>query len=62
VALKLPGATDLNEAAVTLEKLFSDSLNDDKIINCINYLQANLLMAGMWNRYKKGIKKNWINK
>jgi len=44
---KLPKAADLNKAAATLKKLFSDSLNDDEIINYINYLQANPLIARM---------------
>ena len=61
-APKLPGAADLGEAAATLEKLFSDSLDDDEMMNCMDYLQANPLVAGMWNRCGEGMKKKWINR
>lgn len=59
---KLPGAGDLEVAIEDLQHMFADELDDEEILNCVEYLQSNPMRAAGWKRLTPGVKRLYIQR
>ncbi|KAL2125791.1 hypothetical protein VTI74DRAFT_2738 [Chaetomium olivicolor] len=61
-APRLPSADDVALAVEDIQKLFADVVDDDELLNCIEYLQGNPMRAVIWNKLGLSLKKKYIDK
>ncbi|KAL2137640.1 hypothetical protein VTI28DRAFT_8681 [Corynascus sepedonium] len=59
---RLPGAGDLELAIKDLQDMFVGELNDEEILNCVEYLQSNPIRATVWNGFTPDVKKTYVQR